>query len=604
MKTKKHKLSYKKSTKHNAISKTRVNKIQRSQRAGGAKISNVIVIYQYFKTFETEESILDYNPELDFQLYVNSEYCNTDILLGFDIFYIPIPISPPTKDNKPEFAYTNKKIQTKVVEFIKSLPEFEVINNDLRCVYYIKSLYNEYNFYNENNTGEMILNALFDFKKEEENYWKDKLDIYMHYTVKDKFENAYKNNINGFNGYIKTLQSQTHKLLFLLPLLPAKSQRKNNDRKHLFPRSHLHMTNIDVPYLNILNMDIDDEIKESDFTCTKWFLYFLETMTKCGSNRLMQFSGTCYLNAVINSLLLGEGMKSLILKRFLSRLQELKIIGFTFKNLIKDINRNLEDTYKCSIQIVHSIFNIIYQIFVKNHKFGKPREGRGRNIIAPIVHNSRASFNVNFVKGYSNTTDALTKIFSRIFYKPGNILDIKLNTNTFIQNSPSKFSIPERLLSQHNEFIFIYGNIRFNIPRQNNFTYTIPLNITSNDINYKLDSARITIKPRTGIPHVVLGFICNDIPKIFDSNGFLFTLDWITMLSIIDDKDSKIEQQTKIRSVFIEYLMPLYNYDYIDNIVLDSLIYVNTNEIITEPQKLQEIITNIDSFVSAVDNSK
>ena len=72
IKTKKNKLSSKKRTKYNSISKTRINKIQKSQHAGSVKISNIIVIEQYYKTFETEDSIDSYNPEDDFNIFLPS----------------------------------------------------------------------------------------------------------------------------------------------------------------------------------------------------------------------------------------------------------------------------------------------------------------------------------------------------------------------------------------------------------------------------------------------------------------------------------------------------------------------------------------------------
>jgi hypothetical protein len=607
----------KKNIKYKKQTKSKLNKI--SQRAGGAKISNVIVIHQYLKTFG-EESVYDYNPELDFQLYYNSNYCNTDIPLGFEIYYIPIPISPLEKEANFDSGYTTKIIQNKVVDFIKTyIPSFEILDENIRIVYYISSLHNEYNFYNSNASnasnalGEMIINTLFQLKPAE--FWKDKLDIYMNHLIRDKFVHAYINNSNNFQDYIKTLQSTIHKLLFLLPVTQL-----NNKQSYPYPISYLRNIPINVQYLIINNIAFEET---KDFYCTQWFSYFIETMSKCGSQRLLQFSGTCYINVILNSLILGEGMRNLGLIQLYSKLYKLFNVGYllsikTYKQTLDTFVNIIErELNTCEKNKTMQMFKYIYQLLVKKNKFKTLEMGQsGNNIIkkfqdsSQIIYNNRKKNAGRYFLGYSSAVKTIEELFSELF--PNEQKDFK--SNKFKSNIDKKyrankgiFTIPDSdELSPHNDnLIFINSDSRFYTPTiSKNYTYDFPLNINyeRTNTNYKLDSAQIILDSDKGMySHIILGFICNNVPKIFDSNGILFTLDWITMLSTFDDTDiTNIAKQQTIRSAFLEYVKSHVYPEFTHvNIYIDSLIYVNTEK---KHLNHQEIVDKINIIINYIKN--
>ena len=618
----------KKNIKYKKQTKSKLNKI--SQRAGGAKISNVIVIHQYLKTFG-EESVYDYNPELDFQLYDNSNYCNTDIPLGFEIYYIPIPISPLEKEANFDSGYTTKIIQNKVVDFIKTyIPSFEILDENIRIVYYISSLHNEYNFYNSNASnasnalGEMIINTLFQLKPAE--FWKDKLDIYMNHLIRDKFVHAYINNSNNFQDYIKTLQSTIHKLLFLLPVTQL-----NNKQSYPYPISYLRNTPINVQYLIINNIAFEET---KDFYCTQWFSYFIETMSKCGSHRLLQFSGTCYINVILNSLILGEGMRNLGLIQLYSKLYKLFNGGYllsiktykvgdllsikTYKQTLDTFVNIIErELNTCEKNKTMQMFKYIYQLLVKKYKFKTLEMGQSVNNIikkfqdsSQIIYNNRTKNAKRYFLGYSSAVRTIEELFSELF--PNEQKDFK--SNKFKSNIDKKyrankgiFTIPDSdELRPHNDnLIFINSDSRFYTPTiSKNYTYDFPLNINyeRTNTNYKLDSAQIILDSDKGMySHIILGFICNNVPKIFDSNGILFTLDWITMLSTFDDTDiTNIAKQQTIRSAFLEYVKSHVYPEFTHvNIYIDSLIYVKTEK---KHLNHQEIVDKINIIINYIKN--
>ena len=47
--------------------------------------------------------------------------------------------------------------------------------------------------------------------------------------------------------------------------------------------------------------------------CTWWFEYYVGKIFSCGTGRLVQYSGTCYLNAVVNGIILSNHVSSMVL---------------------------------------------------------------------------------------------------------------------------------------------------------------------------------------------------------------------------------------------------------------------------------------------------
>ena len=64
--------------------------------------------------------------------------------------------------------------------------------------------------------------------------------------------------------------------------------------------------------------EYDDDMtltsESSRLTCQWWFKRFFATVFECGKGRLVQFSGTCYMTSVFNSIILGEYAKRILIK--------------------------------------------------------------------------------------------------------------------------------------------------------------------------------------------------------------------------------------------------------------------------------------------------
>lgn len=56
------------------------------------------------------------------------------------------------------------------------------------------------------------------------------------------------------------------------------------------------------------------ESQEQKLVCNEWFIYFSDTAFGCIKNRLMQLSGTCYLNAILNGIILCPTARNIALQ--------------------------------------------------------------------------------------------------------------------------------------------------------------------------------------------------------------------------------------------------------------------------------------------------
>jgi hypothetical protein len=120
-------------------------------------------------------------------------------------------------------------------------------------------------------------------------------------------------------------------------------------------------------FSKILYIPVQDfsKIKNIELSDVWFYLYVQKKFFSCASGRLRQISGTCYANAVLNSILLTKSLKGLFFLKLRKDLEK--------KNIsLKDINRSINDTCASDkkIYVYRFLYNLICTDFrptVKNY---------------------------------------------------------------------------------------------------------------------------------------------------------------------------------------------------------------------------------------------
>jgi len=102
--------------------------------------------------------------------------------------------------------------------------------------------------------------------------------------------------------------------------------------------------------------------------CTWWFRYYIGKVFGCGTGRLIQQTGTCYLNSVINGIVLSDLLSRMVLMYMNHALTEDPSIFHTIAVDITDMDMCVSRNEKLFL------YRIMYNLFCKN----KPKYEDGR----------------------------------------------------------------------------------------------------------------------------------------------------------------------------------------------------------------------------------
>lgn len=236
--------------------------------------------------------------------------------------------------------------------------------------------------------------------------------------------------------------------------------------------------------------------------CLEWFMYFSDTAFGCVSRRLLQMSGTCYLNSVINGIILTPVMRNFVLDRM---------------SILRAFDTTPLDIDVCRIKDQEYFFRLVYNMACSKVS------------LKDIVH--KQDIMAEFSKIYSSNpkdpgqggyvSSTLKRLLNLIEDKTPIVLSYKDNVlHEYIPGSSKKF-------------LFI-SDIR-NDKVINDLNY--------NDTDFQLQFAIINFVLKGSAGHSVVGIICEGQYIIFDSNGFIINLDWTRLLV---DED--------IRKTFYEFI--------------------------------------------------
>jgi len=231
----------------------------------------------------------------------------------------------------------------------------------------------------------------------------------------------------------------------------------------------------------------------------------LITERRCSSGKLIQFTGTCWINAILNALLLPKSSRKYMINQ-------------CRKNIKTDIVKNntkLEDIYKLRDTLTYNniLTSIIYQIFINKKLPSKLNKGIENDFILTLGDKIKRIWAKNEMK---NKLDLLNKDD----YKRFNSNDI----NFGIGAGPDciNFSLKEIIGNYLKDFQYTYRVFIFNLPvkfteKEINKMEKPPIEkrIKQGSSYYQLTSCLFS---QSSGHHEICGFICEGKEYIYNSN--------------------------------------------------------------------------------------
>jgi hypothetical protein len=255
-----------------------------------------------------------------------------------------------------------------------------------------------------------------------------------------------------------------------------------------------------IEYIKVDYSYFSEDIKNLE--CAWWFNLFINKVFDCGLKRLKQFSGTCYINSVINGFILGKNASKLI-SNYLENLLLSEDIPQELKEYIKeDIKEDTSCPFyngKTSEYLLRLFYNILQKTPIHSEK----------NIMNILDNEFRAEkgqeggFPPRILQSILNTFKIpYLKFFRNLIPDPTNAGKIDTELLAWIYPTIDD-NVPEQLYLDSDVFNLEFGVIYFRIK-------------TPEDEEYKY--------------HVVCGFICDGVYKIYDSStNYIYTFDWRNM---------------------------------------------------------------------------
>lgn len=229
--------------------------------------------------------------------------------------------------------------------------------------------------------------------------------------------------------------------------------------------------------------------------------YFIDKKV-CSYGKIKQFTGTCWTNSVINSLLLSND-SALLLKGYYSNW--LSISTQEEKNEI--FSMGLEKCAHNNFPLKKFLLIIIYNVLIKNTKANK----YDKNFIARV-----AALLKYQITGNNNYNKIVTLKDAEIYsHKGPMILALRIIIEELFGKIDNNNSMPQSY-SMNKNILLISKYDNKNIPKE----------LDMNNKKYILSSSLISVGDNKGWPHVICGFKCDDEYYIYDSNDLLYKHDW------------------------------------------------------------------------------
>lgn len=315
----------------------------------------------------------------------------------------------------------------------------------------------------------------------------------------------------------------------------------NIAKKSEYIRVELHDTN----FIRFVALDaLDDETtlttKSDRLSCQWWFKRFFSTVFECGKGRLVQFSGTCYITAAFNMIILGEYTKKIIIDYMNNAVEQVfspadkelvKIpieygacerLDFTKKDPTTRIKYYAKIFYNtiCVSKSMSRINPMVKDIFdvVSRQHFASDRGGDG-GLTQVVLFGILTDLSVNFW-----VVDSIGTLYSP--YQRG--LDeiaqatelFRKNRNSDAMDEMDKVSFSSMKPDDYPDIIlYISTHEGYHLPKISGFE--------PETSNLSLEFTRLSDASGEIHSHAICGFECDGYYKLYDSDyNIIDNCDW------------------------------------------------------------------------------
>lgn len=274
-------------------------------------------------------------------------------------------------------------------------------------------------------------------------------------------------------------------------VLNASYENKRYRVVHVIEGKNYHMVNVSFPYYSDL------------LNCQWWFMYFINKVDDCGSGRLLQVRGTCYINSTVNGFILGRSGK--VALKYVKTRKELDRCSRKSEDSIDSILY----TAICSRKRIEDE----YDIFEESQEGGNPPDVFER--IMKVFGASYALLDAN------NTESEIQRKFDSQIKMANSVKAFATESayNTIVKNAQDDYDEDMKKLRDtlkglsSKEFVAVYCNTVSDVT---------PMKLKGLELDF-----RVVGLLSVGDSHAVIGFMCNGVPKVYDSGiNKIITADW------------------------------------------------------------------------------
>jgi len=234
--------------------------------------------------------------------------------------------------------------------------------------------------------------------------------------------------------------------------------------------------------------------------CNSWFSYFSDVAFGCIKGRLLQMSGTCYLNAIVNGFILTPTARKIALE---------KMRGIERAKYTKPINVDI-----CERKDEYYFFRLLYNIICS-----------GVNIRESAY---KKDIMIEYSKIYSSDIGGQGGDIYNSLRKLLGIIDPKYIDLSFRIDEETFEQIFEEQLRSDGDFLIVHSRTRTEKSFNSKFLENADKfnKLVFNGDTFSLAFVVFTYLFADGESHAVVGIKCDDNYMLVDSNVEIIDIDW------------------------------------------------------------------------------